>query len=325
MTILHKYLHRIVAAFRSPRGRDALMFMVFLVISAILWSVLSLNEEDQHDLRMPLKVTHIPDSVTMISNGPEALSVSLRARGTQLLKMSLGSTPTINIDFRAFARNGVLQLNNADLKSIARTSAGGAMISVVSPDSISLPYTTHKGYSLPVKVDYKVTPSPKSSLAGRPRLSMDTVKVYMAPGHELPDGFNSVETEPIRIIGIDQNTTQRVRLIGPSNSRVIPDSIDVTFDIEPMIFKSRKVVIEPVNVPSGIKLITFPAQIDVFFMVPMSSYSSGDVRFRVVADYSSIDYKKGSRMVKLKLSDVPKHLQNVQLSTDSAEFIIERH
>lgn len=325
MTGIRKYLHRVVAAFRSPRGRDALMFMVFLAISAILWSVLSLNEEEQHDLRMPVKVTHIPDSVTLINKGPEALSVSLRARGTELMKMSFGSAPTVNIDFRAFARNGMLQLNNADLKSIARAAVGGSVINVVSPDSISLPYTTHKGYPLPVKVDYKVTPSPQSSLAGRPKLSMDTVKVYMAPGHELPDGFNSVETEPIRIIGIDQNTTQRVRLIGPSNSRVIPDSIDVTFDIEPMIFKSRKVVIEPINVPSGIKLITFPAQIDVFFMVPMSSYSNGDVRFRVVADYKSINHSSGSRMVKLRLSDVPQHLQNVQLSADSAEFIIERH
>jgi len=301
------------------------MFMVFLVISAILWSVLSLNEEEQHDLRMPLKVTHIPDSVTLISKGPDALSVSLRARGTQLMKMSLGSTPTVNVDFRAYARNGLLQLNNADLKSLARAAAGGSMVSVVSPDSISLPYTTHSGYSLPVKVDYKVTTSPQSSLAGRPRLSLDSVKVYMAPGHELPDRYNSVETEPIRIIGIDKNTTQRVKLIGPSNSRVVPDSIDVTFDIEPMIFKSRKVVIEPINVPSGIKLITFPAQIDVFFMVPMSSYSKGDVHFRVVADYKSINHNNGSRMVKLKLSDVPQHLQNVQLTADSAEFIIERH
>lgn len=325
MTRLHEYLHRILAASHSPRGRDALMFMVFLCISAILWSVLSLNEEEQYDLRMPLKVTHIPDSVTMISSGPEALSVSLRARGTQLIKMSLGSTPTVNIDFRAYARNSVLQLNNAELKSIARMAASGSMVSVVTPDSLALPYTTHKGYSLPVKVDYKVTPSPQSSLAGRPRLSIDTVKVYMAPGHELPDGYNSVDTEPIRIIGIDQTTTQRVKLLGPSNSRVIPDSIDVTFDIEPMIFKSRKVVIEPVNVPSEIKLITFPAQIDVFFMLPMSSYSSGDVRFRVVADYNSIDHRRGSRMVKLKLSDVPQHLQNVQLSADSAEFIIEKH
>ena len=66
------------------------MFMVFLAVSGILWTVLSLNEEEQSDIRMPLKITHVPDSVTMISLGPDALSVSLRAKGTQLMKMSFG-------------------------------------------------------------------------------------------------------------------------------------------------------------------------------------------------------------------------------------------
>ena len=94
------------------------MFMVFLAVSGILWTVLSLNEEEQSDIRMPLKITHVPDSVTMISLGPDALSVSLRAKGTQLMKMSFGGAPTVNVDFRAYARKGLLQLNNADLRVV---------------------------------------------------------------------------------------------------------------------------------------------------------------------------------------------------------------
>ncbi len=301
------------------------MFMVFLAVSGILWPVLSLNEEEQSDIRMPLKITHVPDSVTMISLGPDALSVSLRAKGTQLMKMSFGGAPTVNVDFRAYARKGLLQLNNADLKALVRNASGGSQVSVVYPDTLSLPYTTNRGYRLPVKVDYKVTPGPQSALAGRPVLSVDTVSVFMVPGTKIPDNYTSVSTEPIRLLGLDKTTTQRVRLVGPPHARVIPDSVDITFEVEPMIFKSRKVVIEPINVPQDTKLITFPAQIDVFFMVPMSSYSKGDVHFRVVADYRKINMLNGSKMVKLRLIDVPSHLQNVQLSADSAEYIIERH
>lgn len=301
------------------------MFVLFIFVSAILWMVLSLNEEEQSDVRMPLKITHVPDSVTLISSGPDALSVSLRAKGTQLLKMSFGGAPSVNVDFRAYSRNGMLQLNNADLKALVRTAAGGSQVSVVYPDTISLPFTTHRGYMLPVKADYKVTPGPQAALAGRPKLSVDTVSVFMAPGCKIPDNYTRVSTEPVRIIGLDKTNTQRVKLVGPPRSRVIPDSIDITFEVEPMIFKSRKVVIEPVNVPENTKLITFPAQIDVFFMVPMSSYSKGDVHFRVVADYNNINPLSGSRMIRLKLRDVPSHLQNVQLSADSAEYIIERH
>lgn len=317
------WFERAASAVRSARGRNSLMFLLFLGISACLWLVLSLNEEEQYDVRMPVRITHVPDSITLISPGPEALNVSLRARGTQLLKMTLGSVPAVNIDFRAYRSGGLLRLSVTELKGLARGAAGGAQISVVYPDSVAIPYTSHPGFAMPVNVDYKVTTGPQSALKGRPRLSVDTVRVFVAPGASIPDRFNSVTTEPIRLTGLDDNTTTRVRLVGPPRSRVIPDSVDVTFEVEPLIFKSRKVVIEPVNVPRDIKLITFPAQIDVFYMVPMSLYTTSDPHFRVVADYRGIR-KNGSPMMKLRLRDVPSNLQNVHLSADSAEYIIEK-
>lgn len=315
---------RLMAAVRSRRGRDSLMFFVFIIISAVLWMVLSLNEEEQFDVRLPVKITHVPDSVMLLSAGPEALNVSLRARGTQVIKMQIGMMPTVNIDFRAFRTNGMLHLSSTELKSTVRNSMGGAQVSVVFPDSLSIPYTTHPGYLMPVNLDYKVTTGPQFAIEGRPWQSLDSVRVYMAPGTALPDNFRAVTTEPIHLTGITENESRRVRLTGPAGSRVVPDSIDVTFRVEPLIFKSRKVVIEPVNVPEGTKLITFPAQIDVFYMVPMSIYPKSDPKFRILADYRSINHGSPTKMMKLTLTDVPQNLQNVHLSADSAEYIIER-
>ena len=45
MDRLKELLRRAGEAIRSPRGRDVLMFMLFLFISAVLWGVLALNEE----------------------------------------------------------------------------------------------------------------------------------------------------------------------------------------------------------------------------------------------------------------------------------------
>lgn len=319
----HNFIERCTTVLRSPRGRDTLMFMLFLVISSILWAVLSLNEDVQRDLRMPVKFTHLPDSVTLISTGPEALSVSLSGKGTQIMKMTAGGAPTVNIDFRAYRSDGMVKLSNADLKALVRNATGGSQVSVVYPDSIAIPYTTHSGYRLPVKLDYKVTAAPQAALAGTPRVAPDSVELYLAADTKLPDRITSIATEPVRMTAINATTTRRVKLIAPIGTRVIPDSVDVTFEVEPMIFKSRKVVIEPVNVPSNIKLITFPAQIDAFFMVPTSDYTRNNTNFRVVADFHSI--KPGSKMMKLKLVDVPTQLKNVQLSVDSAEYIIERY
>ena len=299
------------------------MFLLFVVISSILWVVLALNEEEQYDVRMPLRITHVPDSVTLISTGPEALSVNLSARGTQIMKLNFGGAPTVDVDYRAYRSDGCIRVSNTDLKALVRNAAGGSQVNVVYPDTLMLPYTTHKGYAMPVSIDYKAMAGPQSALVGKPKASPDSVLVFIANGQSLPDRLTHITTEPIRMLGLDQTTTRRVKLQVPPNARAIPDSVDVTFTVEPMIFKSRKVVIEPIHVPANIKLITFPAQIDAFFMVPMSAYTGDNTRFRVVADYRKI--KPGSRMVALKLEDVSEQLYNVQLSVDSAEYIIERH
>ena len=313
---------RVVALLRSQRGHNALVFFAFLAVSAILWLVLALNEEEQCDLRLPVRLTHVPDSVTIISPVPEFISVSAQTRGTQLLKLNYGNPPTVNIDYRAYRSRDAVRLRDTDLKALVRATLGGATVMIVSPDTLNLAYTSRPGIKLPVVVDYKVTPGPQATLVGRPKLSVDSVAVVSL--RRLPDNVEAVTTEPIRLAGLNESVTQRVKLISPSNSRVIPDSVDVTIDVERLILKTRRVVIEPTNVPADCKLITFPAQIDVLYMVPMSAYKTSDPHFRVIADYKTIKPDAATHNIKLRLTDVPTNLQNVHLSADSAEYIIER-
>ena len=61
---------RITALLRSQRGHNALVFLGFLAMAITLWFVLSLSEEEQCDMRMPVRLTHVPDSVTIITRVP---------------------------------------------------------------------------------------------------------------------------------------------------------------------------------------------------------------------------------------------------------------
>lgn len=314
---------QIMAVLRSPRGRNIAMFFLFTAVSSALWMVLAMNDEQQYDARLPLEVTHVPDSITLINTPPKSIAMSVRAKGTQLIKLYLGGAPTVDVDFRAYRTGEMIRLNASDLKSLVRQATDGLQASSVYPDSLALTYTSHPGFRLPIYADYHVSTSPRKVLAGRPRLSADSVMIFLPSGVDLPDSYTEVRTQPVRIIGLDSTTTRRVRLIGPKGTRVIPDSVDITFRLEPMIFKSRKVVIEPQNVPAGTRLITFPAQADVHYMVPKSAYGRTSARFRVVADYHSINPRTGK--VKLNITNVSDGLHNVYLSTDSAEYIIEQH
>lgn len=309
------------AAMNSRRGHSVLVFAVFLLIAALLWWVTALNDESQSDVRMPVRITHVPDSVTIVSKVPPTIAVSLNARGTQLMKLNWGRTPVFNIDFRLYRNGTSLHLSDPDLKAIARNALDGASIIVVSPDSLNLRFTSNPPVALPVVPDYTVTPGPQASISGRPTLSVDSVKVYTAG--RLSPAVESVTTEPIRLTGINETTTRRVALVAPPNSRVIPDSIDLTIQVEPLILKTRKVTVEAINVPTGLKLITFPAQVDVMYLIPVSQYKTSAPRIRVTADYRSLPPSHNSRMVKLRIAEADANLQNVHLAADSAEYYLE--
>lgn len=306
---------------RSRRGRNALVFLACLCASSILWCVLSLNEEDQADVRIPVRLVNVPDSVTMVSLPPATLAASVRTHGSQLLRLNWGFVPAVDIDFRIYRSGDYLRLSDTDLKALIRSRIEGSTVLVVTPDSLSLGFTTSPGVSLPVIADYAITAGPKASIVSAPHLSVDSVRVFSL--EPLPKNVLSVATEPIRIQGLNESVVRRVRLVAPHNARVIPDSVDVAFDVEPLIFKTRRVSVEAINVPAGHKLITFPAQVDVMFMVPLSIYKNADPHIRVVADYKSIDRNNPTRNIRIRVTDVSAGLQNVHLAADSAEYIIE--
>lgn len=310
-----------MAVMRSRRGHNVLVFLVFLAISTILWCIMSLNDEEQIDVRLPLRITNIPDSVTIITTPPQTLAVSLSARGSQRMKLSWGSAPTVNIDFRLFRRGNKMSVNGPDLKSQVRSAVDASQILLVMPDSLNLYFTSAPPARLPLIVDYNVTAGPRTTIVGTPVASMDSVKVYTAGA--LDNTVRKVVTEPISLSGLTEPTIVRARVIPPDGSRVIPDSVDVRFNVEPLIIKHRKVTVEPVNVPDGLRLITFPSQVEVVYMISVSDYKNSEPHMRVIADYNQIGRSRSTRNMRLRLTDVSPTLRNVQLASDSAEYIIE--
>lgn len=309
---------------QSREGRNVMVFMVFLAIAAVLWIIMSLNEETQRDLRCSVVITNVPDSMTRISPLPEALNVSVRAKGTELLKYLWKRRPTMNIDYRQYKSGDKIQFSDASLKAFFRSMVGGGcQILSVTPDTLSLVFTSQPGVKVPVRLNAAITPAPHYILVGKPRAFIDSVMLYSASGNTTR--HTSVNTYPVTLSDVRKSQIIRVPIDAPRNTRAIPDSVEVSFEVEPLISKTRKVTVTTLNMPEGMKLITVPQQIEVYYMVPMNVYkkSEAEPKFKVVADYNTINPNSDER-VAVTLAYAPKDFINVFLSTDSVDYIIEQ-
>ena len=307
---------------RSPSGRNILTFAVFLLLSFVLWIVQVMSEEVQRDMRCRVEITNVPDSLTRVTQLPSYLNVSVRARGTDLVRYEWFA-PAMSIDYRNYHVGNSINFGEAALRSFFRERFGkDAIVQSVSPDTLIIYYTDRPGVELPVKVEAEVQAGPQYAIIGNVRALTDSVVVYGVSG--VPTSLHSIPTQDIVLNDVRSSRTLRVPLKVPQGLRAVPDSVDIRVEVEELVSKIMKVNITPVNVPAHSRLITTPGEVEVYYMVPMSEYKKqkSAPQFRVEADYRSLSLATGR--VPISLARAPKNLLNVYLATDSVDFIIEQ-
>lgn len=319
---MHGYTERVKSSLKSTRGRSVLTYLMFVGISFVFWIIMSLDSEIQREFDVPLAIEELPDSVTLISNCPATLSVSVKGKGSQMFRYMFGTIPAMKLRFdkNVSTRDNRFVLSRANLDTRLRDYFG-AGVSIIScrPDSISLYYTTNPGEKLPLKLQYDVKAALQYVISGPITCNVDSVKVYSVS--DLPASVTEIETQKIVKAGLKDTVRYDVKVKPIAGTRIVPDHVIVTVPVEPLISKKLTVPIEVVNAPDKIGLLTFPSQIDVTYLVPMSSYNES-YPVRVYVDYNSLE--PGMTKLPLSLSIHPGIAKDAVLSMDSVEYVLEK-
>jgi len=279
---------------------------------------MGLNEIMQRDVVCDLRIVNVPDSVTFITDPPEEIVLNVRARGTQLLKYEFGSRPVIDVDYRYYHQGNKVILSSAELRSVAQNTLGTSRsIEAMSPDTLGLLFTTLEPAQLPVTVQAVVNTAPNCRQVRPVAALVDTVKVYSIK--PLSDKVKSINTEPLKFYDVNKTFVSRVRLAAPSGCRVVPDSVDIRVEVEPVMSRSKMVEIETINVPPRYNLRLMPRTVRVDYFV-FAGRRAKDLDVRVVADFKTLPADFSSEKIGIRLAEP---MNDVFLETDSVEYLIQ--
>lgn len=307
----------------SSDFHNALMFLVFVAIAAVFWFIIALNGSVTETFRVGLNIQNIPDSVTFITVPPSDLHVTLRDKGTNILRSGIIKNPTLDINFRDYARDGLFRLSQSDMTAELKSDLGGvAMITSSSIDSLRLCYTVGPGKRVPVHVQAQVSAASGYLIASSPEPLTRSVRVY-SYGSET-DTIHMVRTRMLVKNNLSQTEVYKVKMVPIPNVRIIPSEIEVKVPVEPLVHKVAYVNVHVENSPQGQSLLLFPNKVPVSFYVPMSHFNDDYFPMRVVADYEDIHRTRGSR-IPLRVSDHADYLVNVEVQADSIEYTLVKH
>lgn len=307
----------------STRFHNVLLFLIFVAIATVFWFIIALNDSVTETFKVRLQIVNVPDTVTFITDPPADVHVTLRDKGTNILRSGVVKKPVLILNFRDYARDGIFRLTAADISSELKSDLGGvASISSFSLDSLRLYYTTSPGKRVPVIVSSDVTASSGYLIPGKPVSLTRFVKIY-SYGNQV-DTVNAVRTQRLIKKNLSQTTEYDVRLEQISGVKIVPSQVKVRVTVEPLVHKEEYVTVDIVNVPADENLLLFPNRVPVSFFVPMSRFNDDKFTIRIVADYNDVKSSQSSHLP-LHVAETSGGLINVELKTDSVEYTIVKH
>ena len=320
--------YRVLATVRnflfSRANREFLIFLFFLTLSGVFWLLMTLNENYEKEIVIPVRIANIPTDVMLTSEEVDTVKVTIRDRGIQLLAFMYGEEKKrVTVSFKTYDQgSGTGSIPAGDLAKLIqqRLSASGKVVNV-KPDRLKFFYNTGACKRVPVRWRGRVIPENLYYLS-KVTYSPDSVTIYAA--EERLDSISMVYTEPLNYVGFRDTLAVDCKLRKMEGVKMMPDHVKTVFYTDVLTEESMDgIPIVGINMPDNKVLRTFPAKVTVKFVTGVNIYrtlSASD--FTVVVDYNELKSTK-SEKCNLTLLKVPEGITHATLVTRQADYLIE--
>lgn len=303
---------------KSERFRKIATFLIFVVIAAIFWYVLALNDSVQDTLDVRLNVDNVPDSVTFINDPPEVIHVTVRDKGTALLRNGLISKATVSLNFKDHADGGVFHVSGSELSAAIKSAFGGsAALLSSSVDSLRCVYTTLPGKRVPVVVAADLTAA-SGKVINSVSVLPGSVMVYSSGS--ISDTISRVYTQKVLRRNLEEPSTFTVDLHPVAGARLEPSTVTLNVNVEALVKKESVAQIKVENAPENVDLLLFPARVKVEYYLPMSKFGDAGPEIDVWVDYRDIDPTRNTLPV--HIGQMPAYVANPTVAEPEIEYVI---
>lgn len=310
----------------GPKNKEFLIFLFFFFVSAAFWLLQSLNEVFEVRLKVPLKLEHVPSDVVITSDLPAELNVTVKDKGTVLVRYLYGmEMMPVRVDYRDYDQGGPggrvsVLLANVQ-KNIQAQLLSSTQIISLKPDTLEYFFSKGARKTVPVRLTGDVETSPEYYLQ-RVSFSPDSVEV-LAPAAIL-DTIAEAATVPVYLAGLEADKKLTLGLRKIRGAKFIPERVDVNVKVDLYTEKTVSVPIIGINFPGSKDLRTFPSKVNVTFRVGMSRFKDiTEDDFVLAVTYEEL-LKVDSAKLKLHLKSMPPGVSNVRIEPSEVDYLIEQ-
>ncbi|MEG2164495.1 MAG: YbbR-like domain-containing protein [Bacteroidales bacterium] len=294
-----------------------------MIISIMFWILQSLNDKEEIAVDIPLSYINVPRNIILTNDPPQSVSVVIADKGINLINYTFWRATPIKIDFENYQRhNGKIVISRSQLLSAVHDEMkSSSELIAMHLDSVVIMYAERKGYMINVKLNSNISAAPNFIQTSHAIITPNKVKIFA--NKDVVSSLGYIETKHLTLSDLKDTTVVTVHLKHIKGAKIVPETVTVTIPVEELIAKKITLPIYSMNFPEGISVITFPANVNLEFMVPLSRFPCADTsKFRVTVDYLQLNKKHTNKLL-LNISRFPEYVRRMDLEPDSVEYILE--
>ena len=306
------------------KGKEILVFLVFLALAGIFWLLTTLNESFEQEVKFPVCFVGVPKDVVLTSSEVDTLRVTVRDKGISLITYLYDKDRRpLTIDFKRYAQpNGQGMVPASDLLRLAASHLpASATLLSVKPETQVFYYNYGERKRVPVQYQGKVEPDELYFISDITYMP-DSVTIYAS--REKLDSISRVYTEVLHYTDFSDSLVVTAPLQKMVGVKMVPDMTTVHFFADVLTEVSiDDVPVLGINMPEGKMLRTFPAKLKVSFVTGVKNYQSiSAADFLIVADYNELS-ADSTTQCNVYLRRQPSGIQRVRLEADRVDYLIE--
>lgn len=313
-------------------NKKFIYFIIFLILSFILWFLNALNRDYTTNLNLPVTFYNFPKNKANITELPSYFIISVKANGFDIVKYEFNKNfNPIKIDlssshFYKFDENDTNKfyiLTKDYLNDIDFVLLYDMKVENIKPDTLYFHFTKFGVKKVPIELLSDITTAnqyvikdniisiiPDSAIVSGPQILIDTI--------------TKIFTNNIYLKGLSEKTSVNVELNNYNGITISPQNIQLVIDIEQYTEVRFKVPIEIVNLPDSLYLHLFPNFVDIVYKIGFSNYQKiKESDFKVIVDYNSILDNFGSK-VNTQIVKYPSKIYEFQHHPEFVEYIIQK-
>ncbi|TRZ41080.1 CdaR family protein [Robertkochia solimangrovi] len=302
----------------------ATVFIGFVIISFLLWFMITLSDQYTSKITLKIDYTNVPDSKLMLGDPPRTLQANVGASGFRLLGYRL-FRQSLSVNVAGFKEKGSeFFLTGEDLEDDLRSQFKSLDVRRVLQDTLKVELGVNKIKRVKVVPDLDLTFQSDHQLGDTVVVIPDSVNIR-GPEDQV-DQLTYIKTKKLVLTDLNSDFSKEIALVAPDSLKSIMLSLNKVAVSGVVTQYSEKIIDVPVtiiNVPDRVSVKTFPSEARILCKAGINDLKRLEASgFKVICDYKEIS--NNSSYLLLKIEEKPSFVNSATLMVSKVEYLIKR-